>query len=260
MRVDADERLWRNWPGSASPGNARAFGTRAQDLNVDFALPRADVVSALLQGSLYRDDGSWDGDSWSWTLAQRLQGLLAIALASGVAPLALVHACDVCAEMIEIGLDAHDFVRAEDVVDFQWSPAPDRTLNVMLPRGHEQRRWSQVDALTPQAMARELISGQSSDAEFPSAWYDALARELEQRDPLTALELETECPSCATNVRIPFDLEATLLAQLQSRQRRLLSDIHRLASAYHWSEAAILELPAWRRRAYLAQLGVAGHA
>lgn len=265
MRVEPDERLWRGWPGAASSGYARAFGARVQDLDVDFAqLPRAELVSALLYRCVRPHDGEWDGDAtWSWTLAQRLQGLLAIALASEIPPLTLVQRCHDCAELLEIQVEAPAFVREERIMDFEWSPGLGQTLRVALPTGREQRAWSQTDDLTMRAMARRLIRAvdgfaPSADWEIPEASIDALAQELEHRDPWTTLEIESQCPACGVAASFEVDLEARLIGQLYARQRQILAEIHRLASAYHWSETAILQLPAWRRRHYLAQLGAAG--
>jgi len=42
--------------------------------------------------------------------------------------------------------------------------------------------------------------------------------------------------------------------ELTGRARRLLQDVHRLALAYHWSEADIWRLPLHRRLAYLLAL------
>jgi hypothetical protein len=156
-------------------------------------------------------------------------------------------------------LDAHAFVRAEDTVEFDWCPVPNHTLRVALPAGRDQREWSTEEGLSAQAMARALIRTQDAQDDLPADWLDALARELEQRDPLTALEIDTDCPACGASTRLPFDLEAQLLTQLHARQRRTLEDVHRLASVYHWSEETILQLPNWRRRFYLAQMN-AGHA
>ena len=267
MRVEPDERLWRGWPGAASPGYARAFGERAQDLDVDFRRwQRAELVSALLHCCLRPRDGGWDGEeTWSWTLAQRLQGLLAIALASDVPTLELVQRCRGCAELLEVQVQTHAFVREEEITDFEWAPGLGQTLRVALPTGREQRAWSQADDLTTHAMTRQLIRGIDDLAppagwEIPEAWIDGLAQEFERRDPLTALEIETRCPACGVAASFEVDLEARLIGQLYARQRQILAEIHRLASAYHWSETAILQLPAWRRRHYLAQLGAAGTA
>jgi len=267
MRVEPDERLWRGWPGAASPGYARAFGERAQDLDVDFRRPqRAELVCALLHCCLRPRDGGWDGEeTWSWTLAQRLQGLLAIALASEIPTLALVQRCRSCAELLEVHVEAHAFVRDEGITEFEWAPGSGQILRFALPTGREQRAWSQTGDLTIDVMARQLIRGvddlaPSASWKFPEAWIDGLAQELERRDPLTALEIDTQCPACGVAASFEVDLEARLIGQLYARQRKILAEIHRLASAYHWSETAILRLPAWRRRHYLAQLGAAGTA
>lgn len=41
---------------------------------------------------------------------------------------------------------------------------------------------------------------------------------------------------------------------MKSRSARLLNEIHRLATAYHWAEAEILRLSAGRRLAYLLRI------
>lgn len=38
---------------------------------------------------------------------------------------------------------------------------------------------------------------------------------------------------------------------MRQRRHRLLQDVHRLASRYHWSEAELFSLPLPRREAYL---------
>jgi len=38
---------------------------------------------------------------------------------------------------------------------------------------------------------------------------------------------------------------------MSQRLHRLLQDVHRLASRYHWSEAELFSLPLPRRQAYL---------
>jgi hypothetical protein len=267
MRVENDERLWQRWPGSMHYGYARAFGDREEDLDIDFTgLGRPELTTAVLVVCLRPKEGAWLGDEvWSWTLAQRLQGLLAVTQASGLPPLALLQPCGNCVEAFEVNVELGMFERAETVTDFIWSPQPHCTLHVALPTGREQREWSRGSGLSLRTMARALVRGidgapPSTEWEIPDQWIDGLAEELEQRDPLTALEIETTCPACGAPARIGVDLEAELLAWLRARQCDTLNDIHRLASGYHWSEVDILELPAWRRRYYLAQLGAAGDA
>lgn len=259
---DVEKRLWPACPDAKVRAYARAFGECADDLDLNFALARPVLVTRLLALCLGHENGVWsDGELWSWTLGQRLQGLLAIALAGEAAPLSIVASCAQCAERLEIEIDPAVFEREEPATAFDWSPTPDRQWRVRLPTGHEQQAWWQAGDISAEAMARRLVFGRENGVEhesLPSDWVETVGAQLAEYDPLTALEMETACPACAAEARIPLDLEAELLALLHLRQRRRLMEIHQLASAYHWSEAAIMQLPAWRRRYYLAQ--VAGGA
>jgi hypothetical protein len=52
-----------------------------------------------------------------------------------------------------------------------------------------------------------------------------------------------------------FDMLAYFWSEIQMGARRLLREIHVLASAYGWRESEILTLSAARRRAYLELVG-----
>jgi hypothetical protein len=255
----AEERIWRTCPGGVAHASVRAFGENPEDLDLDFALPRPELVTRLLAQCVRPQSGAWPEDElWSWTLAQRLQGLLAIALASGVARLSVVEPCANCAEGLEIEVEPTVFEREERLTAFDWSPVPEQVLSVSLPTGREQQAWWQAGDVSVEAMARRLVFGRDDGADddaLSSDWIEALGAQLAQHDPLTALELQAACPACGAETRIPLDLEVELLKLLQARQRHSLLQIHLLANAYHWSEAAIMRLPAWRRRFYLMQVG-----
>lgn len=78
-----------------------------------------------------------------------------------------------------------------------------------------------------------------------------LAAEMEARDPQAETLLDFECPACGVRWQALFDVLAFLWAEIQARARRLLGEVHDLARAYGWSEAAILEMTPVRRRFYL---------
>lgn len=254
----AEERIWQACPGEARRAYARGFGERAEDLDLDFTLARPVLVTRLLALCLRHDNGAWSDEAlWSWTLGQRLQGLLAIAMASDAASIAVIESCAQCAERLEIDVDPAVFEREERETGFDWSPTPARQWQVRLPTGHEQRAWWQAGDVSAEAMARCLVVGREDGIKagsLPSDWVEAVGAQLAEHDPLTALELQTACPACGAQAQIPLDLEAELIALLHARQRQSLMQIHQLASAYHWSEAEIMQLPAWRRRYYLAHL------
>jgi hypothetical protein len=78
-----------------------------------------------------------------------------------------------------------------------------------------------------------------------------LAAEMEARDPQAETLLDFQCPACGARWQALFDVLAFLWAEIQARARRLLGEVHALARAYGWSEAAILEMSPVRRRFYL---------
>lgn len=68
------------------------------------------------------------------------------------------------------------------------------------------------------------------------------------------IDLATTCVECGGGITTPFDVAHFVLAECEAGARHLLDDVHRIALAYHWSEAAILELPRARRQDYLARI------
>jgi len=65
---------------------------------------------------------------------------------------------------------------------------------------------------------------------------------------------DLQCGACRNQWRAPLDAAGALLRRIDDRALRLLDDVHRIASAYHWSERDILGLSPARRRFYLEAL------
>jgi hypothetical protein len=150
---------------------------------------------------------------------------------------------------------------AADLEEFAWRPRPDAEIRVRLPTGDDQRYWLSNPPRDSgwETLATRLVTqlnGQPLPAGWtvPPAWLEEIGSELQRRDPLGNLDLRTPCPECGDELAVEFDLEATLLELLGKEQQRLLDQVHRLASAYHWSEAEIVALPGHRRRYYLSRL------
>lgn len=74
-------------------------------------------------------------------------------------------------------------------------------------------------------------------------------------DPFADVRFETTCPECGAAWRPRFDIGRYLWRELDAWARRLLRDVHALASTYGWNEREILALAPARRRAYLELVG-----
>lgn len=80
---------------------------------------------------------------------------------------------------------------------------------------------------------------------------DAVAEKMSEADPLAEISLGFDCPLCHHTSKETLDLASFLWTEIETRARRLLSDVHALASAYGWTEAVILALSDVRRSTYL---------
>ena len=136
-------------------------------------------------------------------------------------------------------------------------------LRLRKPTGQDQRDWLQHAYADEQSAIRAmvrmlLISEKEGPAPFPGHLpADLLAdisRALDEADPLINYRCPVVCPYCDHQATYPIDLEAFALKQLQQAQHNLLNNVHRLASAYHWSEAEIFAVPPWRRALYLKRI------
>jgi len=247
---------------------ARPYGKRPGDLNIDFSEPRRPfLISRLLLACLEQADGrSYPEDGFcDWTLRRRLQGLLAIVVATKGRQLRVQAPCEhsSCGELIELNLDLVEFCDVKRPDTFFCEPVAKTKVQIRLPSGADQIRWLDANdrgrGCSFAEMATALITevnGRAPDGGWrvPGEWLEDLGRTLEEHDPLMTLRLDTCCPVCHGEMQIEFDLEHHLLTVLAAEQQYLLGQIHRLASSYHWPEAEILALSSQRRAYYIARI------
>jgi|SRR5579883_330434 hypothetical protein len=87
--------------------------------------------------------------------------------------------------------------------------------------------------------------------DLPGNILEALARSVSELDPLAEMELALDCPACQHHWTTLFDIVSFFWTELDVLAKRLLRDVHIIASAYGWRESDILALSAARRRYYL---------
>jgi hypothetical protein len=74
---------------------------------------------------------------------------------------------------------------------------------------------------------------------------------LSAADPLAETQLALDCPSCGHQRNDVLDIGCFVWAEIESRARRLLWEVHTLAAAYGWSEGETLALSSSRRANYI---------
>lgn len=78
-----------------------------------------------------------------------------------------------------------------------------------------------------------------------------IATVMADLDPQAIIEFDMVCPACGISCLAQFDTADFLLRELDQRVDHLFQEVHTLARAYHWSEAAILAMPQARRERYI---------
>jgi hypothetical protein len=233
------------------------FAARPCDLDLDFAdRDRAALACRTVANALGLDAAEVTG----WTLDRRLRALAAIALATFGNTLAWQARCPACREPMELEIDLSPLLSVPARPGaLECTPRAGTTVRLRLPTGLDEQAW-RVLAVPPAerflAMASSLVEDLDDRPpepgwRLPAEWLNEVERTLAAHDPLTVLEAVAQCPSCGVGSAIELDLEAVILDLLSREQRRVMEEVHRLARAYHWSEAEVLAIPPRRRAFYI---------
>ncbi|NEQ29963.1 MAG: phage baseplate protein [Leptolyngbya sp. SIO4C5] len=120
---------------------------------------------------------------------------------------------------------------------------------------------SQVDltAATRQLRQRCLQSAHYQaqpvpTTDLPQSVTAAILAQMEAADPQADIRLALDCPACAHHWQLVFDVVSFFWAELTVWAKRLLQEIHLIATAYGWPEADILALSSQRRQLYLEMI------
>lgn len=93
------------------------------------------------------------------------------------------------------------------------------------------------------------------DAGEMTGWKDEELEEIGEKmaaaDPMAEIRLTFDCPQCERQWDESLDIASFFWAEVDSRARRLLSEVHTLAARYGWREEEILALSEPRRALYL---------
>ena len=155
--------------------------------------------------------------------------------------------CPRCGTELDVGLDV-DELRADGTDDADGGRTVEVagrivTLRTLTSRdvgccaGDRDRLLAQCLVDEPEPPAPEVL--------------DAVEARLDALDPQAARTIDLDCPACGESWGAPVDVTEFVWSEVDRFARRLLSDIHTLATAYGWREADVLAISPARRRFYL---------
>ena len=91
-------------------------------------------------------------------------------------------------------------------------------------------------------------------ADLPGPVAEKVSEQMEAADPQANVTLALTCPACDHAWERIFDVGTFLWSELDAWARRVLGEVHVLASAYGWTEREVLGLSARRRALYLQRV------
>ena len=186
--------------------------------------------------------------------------------------------CPECGAQLEFAVDARELARR-----LRARPADASTEANEEPFGFQMRPVNTLDLLAAAAAeneeeARAILLARTagtenaamSSAEIPEAgssaahWLEVqpesvaalLTERFERINAEAEIRVHLECAGCGGRPLLDLDMVRFLLREIRAAAGRLLEEIHALAGAYGWSEAAIAAMSGGRRAAYLEMLGV----
>jgi len=199
-------------------------------------------LDQLLRALAPGDGATPDPLGWD-TLGMRNQRLLQLHAQLGGGTLEAVAKCPACDTLNEFALPG-DMLLGLPV------PATDTVATI----GDIRFRLPRMDDLLSDD-SRPLVERCCDAKGAPSAGSVARAGELfDDLDPAANPVFDLACSACGGAYRAAVDIAGFVAAALDRLAARLLRDIDAIASAYGWSEQAIVALPAARRRRYVELL------
>jgi len=171
-------------------------------------------------------------------------------------------ACPCCGARLELSFDAADLRVLPSPVD-----APDLalrdhgcTVRFRAPDSVDIAACLELPTEAVQVLIDRCTQVTDSNGELldftalPAVARDIVAARLAELDPRADVLLQLSCPECAQLWAGCFDPAAFLLCEIARYVERVVDEVHLIAHAYGWSEAAILSMESARRQRYLARV------
>jgi hypothetical protein len=161
--------------------------------------------------------------------------------------------CAQCGEKLEFTVDCGTLIERQQVRVRRPIVVKGQTFRV--PASRDLARVAGEPDAGAAAMRLAELCRVDGSADREASWsreeMEELGQQMSEADPLAEILLSLACPVCEAMREQALDLPAFLWAELEALVKRMLHEIHILASCYGWSETEILALSENRRAMYV---------
>lgn len=173
--------------------------------------------------------------------------------------------CPECGELLEMSFAADDIRGADESGPEVFSLAADEyEIDFRLPNSLDLIVIEKIEAEDRDTLKEVLIERCVLDARcrgeqvqisnLPEDVIAALSQRMADVDPQSDVRLSLNCPSCSHSWTALFDIVSFFWREIDAWAKRVLQEVHILASAYGWRERDILMMNPGRRAIYLEML------
>lgn len=249
----------------------RPFGTSGGDLNIDFRQTRPQLTTEILSHCSADNLNQPLAQTLLWQLpiGTRIEALLVLADMARAQPLSWHVRCrhSGCEVLSELELEINELLQIASSVPQTEQIATEiegRAVVLRLPTGEDQLRWisegCNAASIATSLVVNPPVQSLLHSGLAPEQIAEGIDAAMDFRDPLVGFSLSVVCSQCGEPSEQTLDLSEAAVSRLWSVQAGLIEDVDRLARIYHWSEAEIVALPAWRREEYLQCIDAGGVA
>jgi hypothetical protein len=194
-------------------------------------------------------------------VGERCRAALRVLCSMRADALAAEASCPACGERHELEAPREALIDqlSPDALDLQIGLY---TLNLRALTSRDQASVVQLDedaavqTLLARCVSELRCNGVPSETTaLPAEVVEQIASRLAELDPNAETLLSLRCVRCGESWELLFDAGEFLLAELSTRARTLLYEVHLLARNYGWSEHDILALSDRRRASYVELVG-----
>ncbi len=169
--------------------------------------------------------------------------------------------CPECGMQLEFELDARQLARglreqiqanSGKLEGFAMRPVNTQDLLACARAANEEDARSML--LERTVSLQEAEPGREQLQSLPAQELNAVIEQFDRLNEAAEIQVQLQCAGCAARPRLDLDIAHYLAREITGAARRLMAEIHELASAYGWSEESIARMSGARRAAYLEML------
>jgi hypothetical protein len=188
-----------------------------------------------------------------WVVGRRNQALIELHRSLFGANLQAWAVCESCGEKMEFTIDANALLN-QNITD----TSSEQTVffngqTFRLPTSRDLADVAQQSSAEKGALC--LMERCVTNADGPLQWSEAdieqVGEKMAMADPLAEIRLALPCPACRNETTETIEVTTFFWREIEGCAKRLLWEVHAIASAYGWTESEVLSLSPARRARYV---------